>query len=107
MGDMEAELASLRKDLKALRSDMKELVGAVATDGSGRLEELKSRLWSATRDWEAKAEGMLRDATHAVREKGEEAVERGREEVRKHPLSIVLGAAAVGVLVGLLIRRRR
>ena len=52
------------------------------------------------------AQNYAEDKFHAVRAKAGEALTRGEEYVRRNPVPIVLGALAVGLLVGVAISRR-
>jgi len=42
-----------------------------------------------------------------LRERAERAVERSREKVREYPMTSLLCAAGVGVVIGMLVNRRR
>jgi ElaB/YqjD/DUF883 family membrane-anchored ribosome-binding protein len=49
----------------------------------------------------------LRERAAALRERAGQALEQGRERVRESPVASLAIAAGVGVIVGLLIGRRR
>jgi ElaB/YqjD/DUF883 family membrane-anchored ribosome-binding protein len=49
----------------------------------------------------------LRERAAALRARAGEALEQGRERVREYPVASLAIAAGVGVIVGLLIGRRR
>jgi len=49
----------------------------------------------------------LRDRAAALRERAGKALEQGRERVREYPVASLAIAAGVGVILGLLVSRRR
>ena len=86
------ELESLKKDIERLRGDLKDLAKAAVSDIS---------------DAEEGAENGIRRAYSAVRDGGETVLRKSREQVQLRPLTSVLAAFAVGVLVGKLLDSRR
>ena len=53
-----------------------------------------------------RVQGYAEDTLHTARVRADEAIERGQDYVRQNPVPVVLGALAVGVLVGIAIGRR-
>jgi len=99
------ELQAIKDDIDSLRSDLRSLMKTAKGEGRGRLEDIRDLLMEASRDLEARAEEQLRQAMGVARERGEEAVERSREEISKRPLTMVLSSMAIGLVLGALLRR--
>lgn len=51
--------------------------------------------------------GVWSDRYHAVQDKAREAVDASEDFVRVHPFYTILGAATVGFVAGVLLRRRK
>lgn len=85
------ELQALKDDVAKLRADIRELVRAATAD-AGEMEEA--------------AEGRMRQIYDSVREGGESVLRKSREHIQSRPLTTVLAAFAIGVLVGKLLDRR-
>lgn len=54
----------------------------------------------------ARAQHYAEDTLHAARVRADDALERGQDYVRANPVPVVLGALAVGVLIGIAIGHR-
>ena len=85
------ELQALKDDIERLRADLRELAKAAASDMT---------------DAQERAQGRVRQAYDAVREGGESVLRKSREHVQRRPLTTVVAAFAIGVLVGKLLDRR-
>jgi ElaB/YqjD/DUF883 family membrane-anchored ribosome-binding protein len=85
------ELEAVKKDLAELRKDLKGLAHAVKESGYEKVDRARHR-----------AEDTYRSAVR----QGEETLERGREEIREHPFTTVLGALLVGFGIGVLLERK-
>ena len=98
-----SEIESLKKDLGAVRSDLKDLVEAVGASGKSRMGEARERVTGATREFESLAEERLQQACDALRKSSEELVSKGRENIEKHPLTTVAGAFVAGLVTAKLL----
>jgi ElaB/YqjD/DUF883 family membrane-anchored ribosome-binding protein len=105
---------SVRKDIKALkddvamlRGDLRHLISSAASSGTDRLRSAKDRLRRYAEDINDRAAENLRSVYDDVYERGSRAVEMGREQVTRRPLTIVATALLVGLLLGKLDSWRR
>ncbi len=78
---------------------------AAKDDSTGKLEDVKVKITQTAKDLEERAETSVRDAYESVRDHGEDVLRRGREQVQERPLTVVLGAFLIGLLVGKLLDR--
>lgn len=85
------ELDALKNDLSELRKDLKGLARAVKESGYEKANRARAR-----------AEEGYRSAVA----RGEETLDKGREEIREHPFTTVLGALLVGFGIGVLLERK-
>jgi ElaB/YqjD/DUF883 family membrane-anchored ribosome-binding protein len=99
------ELRVLREDIERLRTDLKDLLKAAREDSTGKLEDIRQRIAQTAKDLEERAGSGMRGAYGNVRERGQTALRRGREQVQERPLTVVLGAFVVGLLLGKLLDR--
>jgi ElaB/YqjD/DUF883 family membrane-anchored ribosome-binding protein len=99
------EIEALKRDIAALRSDLKSLFGAVKTNGVGKLDSFKTRLRDRAVNLETKAQENLHALYGRVSQQGHEALDSTRGEVEKRPLTALAGAFVVGLLFGKLSRR--
>ena len=100
--DMEA----IRQDVATLRADLMSLMGSLREDGRDQARDLKMRILETTRRLERHARDRFRGLYGQARDKGALALEAGRHKIEERPLTIVLGALGVGLLLGKLWRRR-
>jgi ElaB/YqjD/DUF883 family membrane-anchored ribosome-binding protein len=71
-------------------------IDRLAENAGPRIERMEGALADAT--------GQLRDQVRHVREKGDEWTDSLRATVRRHPLSVVATAVAVGALIARITR---
>ncbi len=88
---MDAGNDKLMDELRAVVAAAEELLGASASQGGERLEEVRARTEEALRAARSRLEGAGRQL---------------EEQVRRHPLPAVGIAAALGVVLGILISRK-
>lgn len=105
--DLREDIRALKEDLATLRGDLRGLAGQAAGRGRERLNDAKTRVWSAARDMEHRAQEQLGDVYERAREQGEHALAAGREKISEHPLGSLLGALAAGLFIGALLGNRR
>jgi len=92
--DYAAEVAALKDDLKAVRKDIASLTQTVASNA-------RSGIGHAAQSVRESAEAVGR-ATQQVGREGVAAVSR---QVEANPIASILAAAAIGFLLGALLRR--
>jgi ElaB/YqjD/DUF883 family membrane-anchored ribosome-binding protein len=91
-----ASWSAVRHDLEVLGSDIAKLGEKSLSDGQEKLSSELDRLKT-----------NLADISNRVGEKGRESVDGAVETIRRHPLTSVAGAFAVGLLLASLSGRRR
>jgi len=92
--DLSAEVEALKKDLGALRNDIRSLNDAVAN-------ELQARLARAGDGVSAAARETLSSVSRA----GERGYNTALQQIEQHPITSVLLAAGIGLLIGSMLRR--
>lgn len=98
MADTDKELEKLRKDLDALKAQLSVL----SEDGSDLLA-------SARRKLEAEADRLvanLKDASSTAAKKGEEIIHQAEGKISENPWVSVAATLGVGVIIGMMLRRR-
>ncbi|MHB1157532.1 MAG: DUF883 family protein [Phycisphaerales bacterium] len=83
--DARADMQTIREDLKQLQSDLKKVSGDLY--GAGR--------------------ASLETAGKSVKENADAAAKYVRQSVNEHPVTSLLVAAGVGLIVGSFLSRRR
>jgi len=104
--EVSVELETLKQDISKLSGDLKDMVHTVGAQGKEKLIENKKRLEHALKTLRGEAKEKFDETYEFVREHGKECVEKGRQQIEERPLTAVGIALGVGVLLGLLIRRR-
>jgi ElaB/YqjD/DUF883 family membrane-anchored ribosome-binding protein len=89
-------------DVKLAMADVDELLQSTATDANGAMTELQARM----RERLQAAKKSLIDAEQEVVAKAKAAAHTTDAYVRANPWTAVGVAAAIGVLAGVLLRRR-
>lgn len=104
MGEAHGQLARERvmADLKALANDAEALLRATAGDASEKARETRERLAEAIE----KAKATYRDLQARGIATAKEAAQKADETIRAHPYESLAVALGVGVLIGLLLRRK-
>lgn len=92
--DLAADIESLKKDLSALRDDFRALNESLAA-------ELSSGMARATDGVSAAARQTLSSVTTA----GERGYNATVHQIEAHPMTSILMAAGIGVLIGSMLRR--
>jgi ElaB/YqjD/DUF883 family membrane-anchored ribosome-binding protein len=100
---MEAELDSVKTDLRELRKDLRTLIQTVGNEQGQRLSAVRGRIAERAQQRLDRA----RQAAHEARAAGLKAKTQAEEYVRARPLETVLAAAAVGAVLGRLMQHRR
>jgi ElaB/YqjD/DUF883 family membrane-anchored ribosome-binding protein len=88
--------SAVRRDLEVLGTDIAKLGEKSLSDGQEKLSQELERL-----------KANVADISLRVTEKGRASADSAAEIVRKHPLTSVAGAFAVGMLLASLSGRRR
>ena len=82
---------TLEADLAALREDLKSLASTVSDIGKSKSEEIKTQMG---------------DSVDKAVEKGRDAADTVQEAVKQRPVTSVLLAFGIGVLIGHVLDRR-
>jgi ElaB/YqjD/DUF883 family membrane-anchored ribosome-binding protein len=97
---------ALKADVAKLSNDLRELLHAVGAQGKEKLIENKKRLETALKTLKGQAQEKFEDAKEYICEHGKEVVDKSREQIKEKPLTAVGVAFGVGLLLGVLLRRR-
>lgn len=97
----ERELKELRAQVKELTSRIAELSGDVLEEA----EEAGEDYWNRMRDTMRDVREQWGERARFAREQGKEGWKRTDRYAHDHPWQLVAGAAAVGVLLGMLMKR--
>lgn len=89
-------------DLRALASDAEALLKATADDASDKAKEIRGRVAAAV----AKAKTTYTDLQAQGVESAKEAARKADLTIRSHPYESIAIAFGVGVLLGVVLRRR-
>jgi ElaB/YqjD/DUF883 family membrane-anchored ribosome-binding protein len=100
------DLDTLKGDIQRLTNDLKEMLHSVGAQGKEKLEEHKKRLESAIKTLRGEAREKFDEAYDSLREHGKEAMDLSRKKIEEKPLTAVVAALGVGVVLGILIGRR-
>lgn len=122
------ELAAVKQDLALLRSDMKALLGSLNGGTSGRVKDAKMKLMETTYQAKEEAKARLHHAYDSLRDRGSavyarvhdqsraayltaraqgrDAAEKARARIEERPLTAMLMALGLGMLLGKLMKRR-
>ena len=100
------ELDVLKQDVQKLQADLRDMILAVGEQGKEKLLETKKKLQVTLKHLKGEATEKFGEAYDSFREHGEEAVEKSREAIQDRPITCVLIAFGVGILLGSLIQRR-
>jgi ElaB/YqjD/DUF883 family membrane-anchored ribosome-binding protein len=94
----EAKSEKLIKDFKTLAHDAEALLKATAEDASDHAREVRARLTGA---WET-----ARGSIERVEAKVVAGAKAADQTIRKHPYESIGIALGVGLLIGVLVRRK-
>lgn len=94
--------AKLKEDLQAVMRDAEALLKATASQTGEKIQEVRARAEESLRTARQRLTEMQGDALEQARA----AAQTAEEYVRKNPWQSLGVAAAVGLLVGLLLRPR-
>jgi len=98
----QATLDKLREDLHAVARDMEALLKATATETGEKIQEARDRAAESLRQ----AKERLQDSEEGAIKSAREAVDKATSYVKAHPWQSLGIVAAIGVIAGLLLRRR-
>ena len=111
---LQKDLEALRREMAALRADYEHLkrpAAKAAGESGERLSAIKEEIVETVSDIRDKLAGRAGDAVDDIagqvkelRDMVDEYTEQGEKAVAAHPLAAVLGAVAIGYLVGRLAR---
>jgi ElaB/YqjD/DUF883 family membrane-anchored ribosome-binding protein len=98
----DATTSKLMEDLHAVVRDAEALLKATAAETGDKIQEARERATESLRQ----AKARLNDSEEGVLNNAREAVDKATSYVKSNPWQSLGIVAAVGVIVGLLLRRR-
>lgn len=98
----QATLNRLREDLHAVAKDVETLLKATAAESGEKIQEARSRAAESLRQ----AKARLQESEEGVMKTARETVDKATTYVKENPWQSLGIVAAVGVIVGMLLRRR-
>lgn len=99
----EKSVDALMKDVKDLLADIKGLVHALQGKAKDRVDSSKESL----HEYAAQRLEQIRDAADVVGRSCQKGLKECAAKIGEHPLASTLTALGVGMVGGLLLRRRR
>jgi ElaB/YqjD/DUF883 family membrane-anchored ribosome-binding protein len=101
--DYEQAMAALKRDVKDLRADMKDVIAAIKAKAGDCVDDAKDSLHELA----AHRVEQVRDAADAVGRTCHNGLKSCAATIEERPFVSVLAALGVGVILGGLLRRRR
>ncbi|HEX2584825.1 MAG TPA: DUF883 family protein [Steroidobacteraceae bacterium] len=98
----QATLNKLREDLHAVAKDVEALLKATAAESGEKVQEARARAAESLRQ----AKERLQNSEAGAIKSAREAVDKATTYVKDNPWQSLGIVAAVGVIVGMLLRRR-
>lgn len=99
--DLRTEIDALKEDLGAVRGDMRSILEVLRDSGMEKAEHARDCVRAEAHE---RLE-QLNEAYHRAQDAGHRAAAGAREKVEEHPLSSILIALGVGLVVGKLLDR--
>ena len=100
--ERELELDALRQDVARLREDLAKLAESTREIARGRAESLRSRLEDNAHHLRQEAERVLEEGRH----RGQYAAEYLEKTLGERPVTSLLTAFGLGLVLGVFINRR-
>jgi len=100
-------IETLKREVRILRSELRKAPRGGRGNGEGQISAAARHWWSRALRSQDKAQRAVADAYKVVLRRGENAVELGRRQVHRRPVTVVLVALAVGLLLGQIFTARR
>jgi ElaB/YqjD/DUF883 family membrane-anchored ribosome-binding protein len=101
------DVEALRNDVHRLREDLVQTVNSLKFRGRNTVMDTRNRMRNMMTDLQDRARERLRAGSSVLKDRGHDVADRYRDRLQRRPLSAVLVAFAVGVVVALVFRRRR
>ena len=98
----QATLSKLREDLHAVANDVEALLKATATETGEKIQAARERAAESLRQ----ARTRLNDTEESVLENAREVVDKAASYIKANPWQSLGIVAAIGLVVGMLLRRR-
>jgi len=98
----QATFNKLREDLQTVAKDVEALLKATASEAGDKIHEARERAAESLRQ----AKERLQDSEEGALKSAREAVDKATSYVKENPWQSLGIVAAVGVIVGMLLRRR-
>jgi ElaB/YqjD/DUF883 family membrane-anchored ribosome-binding protein len=100
------EIEALKKDMRRIRDDLKEICKTAGIYSESKLEGYKEQIGEMLENIKSKGGQYFAETYKTAKEKSCEAMEKSRDVVKENPLTSILAAFTAGVLFGVLIKRR-
>ncbi|MCL2701784.1 MAG: hypothetical protein FWE88_08860 [Phycisphaerae bacterium] len=101
--EIQAELDALREDLSVLRRDLGELLKAVTSSGKEHAVGMAHKVQEEARH----RMEQVKDAFGSARDTGQKLCKQAHRTLGNRPVTSMLAAFAVGMVIGRLINGRR
>ncbi len=89
--------------MESTPSELKNSTSTAGNYASDKARQMANTVADKVHKQEIKAEEIY----HAAKERAEDAMDSSVDFVKKHPFSTVAGAAAIGFIAGVLLRRTK
>ena len=98
------ELDNIKNDLAELKEDIRNLTTALADMGRERVGEAAEKMSEKKEDLlDSLSLAEIRERLAQLKDEGEDALDKVRDQMEKYPAGTLLAAVGVGVLIGRLL----
>lgn len=94
-----ADVDAIKGDVEQLREDLASLLRNVGSFSKEKLADARDRVSAALGAFEGRAYGRAQGTARTVRERGYHAMDASRGAVEKKPITYIIGAFAVGMIL--------
>ncbi len=101
--EIRMEVQTLKEDVNKLRADLGELLETARAEGKRRVGESRQRI----REGVMNRIDQFKEVLDNARQCGQKAREKAQEKIEQRPITTVLAAFGIGLIVGRLFMKRR
>jgi ElaB/YqjD/DUF883 family membrane-anchored ribosome-binding protein len=101
------DVKALRNDVHRLREDLVQTVNSFRYRGRNTVMDTRDRMRNMMTDLQDRARERLREGSSVLKDRGHDMVDRYRDRLQRRPVTAILAAFAVGVVVAAVLLRRR
>lgn len=94
-----ADVDAIRADIEKLRADLGSLLSNIGSSSREKLTDTRDRISAALGAVEGRAYGRVQGTARMMRDRGHEVVDTSREKVEHKPITYVMAAFVVGVIL--------